>query len=278
MSITTNNLLIKQLIEFGLSEKEAKVYLALLELEVATVSETAKTANINRSSTYVVLSSLKKKGLVSTSEDKKIQRYIAVSPEMLLYEAQNRAKKTADIKNRISDIVPELKALHKDTKERPKIKVFEGKQGLINTFEDTLSCKEKTIRMSSSVEDILKVLPEYFPDYINRRIGLGIKMYGIHPNDEMVQNLMKTTPKFDEPVLIPKKKYKFSADIAIYDNKIGYMSTKEGLSIIIESKEMADVMKSIFDLAYEEAKRLNKINKLVRQYKDSLTKYSSRIQ
>lgn len=277
MTKDNNISILKSLIEFGLSEKEAKVYLALLELEVATVSEIAKTANINRSSTYVVLASLKKKGLVSTSEDKKVQRYVAVSPEMLLYEAQNRAKKAEDIKEEINSIVPELKALHKDTKQRPKVKVFEGKQGLINTFEDTLNNKEKIMRVSSSVEGVFKVLPDYFPDYVKRRVGLGIKMYGIHPNSEMVQNLIKNSPKLDKPILIPPKKYRFPADIAIYDNKIGYMSTKEELAIIIESKEMADVMKSIFDLAYEEAKRINKINKLVTQYKESLNKYSSRI-
>ena len=92
------------------------MYLALLELEVATVNETAKTANINRSSTYVVLESLKKKGLVSTLEDKRIQRYVATPPEMLLQEAKDKAQKAEEIKNKISDIIPELKALYKGTK------------------------------------------------------------------------------------------------------------------------------------------------------------------
>lgn len=260
MSISTNSLLVKQLIEFGLSEKEAKVYLALLELEVAAVSEVSKTANINRSSAYVVLESLKKKGLVGISEDKKVQRYVAVSPDLLLNEAENRARKTEEIKNKISDIVPELKALHKDTKQKPKVKVFEGKQGLINAFEDTLDNKEKIMRVCSSVENIFKkVLPDYFPNYMQRRIKLGIKMYSIHPDDEIAQKIIKMIPKFDEPVLIPKEKYQFSADIAIYANKISYMSLeKGGLSIIIESKEIADVMKNVFDLAFKEAKRLSK--------------------
>src|SRR5581483_2129774 len=98
MSASNNNVLAKQLIEFGLSQKEAKVYLALLELEVGSVSEVAKSANINRSSTYVVLSSLKKKGLISTSEDKKIQMFVATPPEMLLLEAQEKAKQAESIK------------------------------------------------------------------------------------------------------------------------------------------------------------------------------------
>src|SRR5437879_6580616 len=102
MSTASNNVLIKQLVEFGLSEKEAKVYLALLELELASVSEIAKTAAINRSSTYVVLESLKKKGLVSTSEDKKVQKYIAISPDMLLVEAKEKSQKAEEIKHKIS--------------------------------------------------------------------------------------------------------------------------------------------------------------------------------
>ncbi len=83
-------------------------------------------------------------------------------------------------------------------------------------------------------------------------------------------------PKFDEPILIPSKKYNLSADVAIYDNKIAYMSIKDELAVIIESKEMADVMKSVFDLAFEEAKRIKNINKLVGEYKESLKGYESK--
>jgi len=254
------SLLTKQLLEFGLSEKEAKVYLALLELEVATVSEIAETADVNRSSAYVVLESLKKKGLVSISEDKKIQRYIAISPDFLLYEAESKAKRMVEIKNRISNIVPELKALYKGSKKRPIVKVFEGKNGLINAFEDTLDCKEKLMRVASSVENIIKLLPEYFPGYVQRRVESKIKMHGMHPADAAAKRLMESdSVKIDVPILIPKDKYKIPADMAIYDDKIGYMTPGGGgLAILIQNKEMAEVMKSIFDMAWAEAKRLNK--------------------
>ena len=256
-----NKVIVKQLVEFGLSEKEAKVYLALLELEVATVNDIAKVANINRSSTYVVLESLKKKGLVSVSEDKKVKKFIAISPDMLLLEAQNQANEAENIKNKIGDIVPELKALHKDTKQKPIVKIFEGKQGLISTFEDTLINKDKVIRIFSNSERVFNVLPEYFPNYVQKRIKLGIKMFGIHPDDKIGRYLIENSPKFDEPILIPKTKSKFPADVAIYDNKIGYMSPEEEIAIIIESKEISDVMKNIFDLAFKGARRYNRNDK-----------------
>src|SRR3989344_6000138 len=255
-----DNLLIKQLVEFGLSEKEAAVYISLLSLELAGVNEIAKKAGINRSSTYVVLESLKGKGLVGTSDDKKVRQYIAASPEMLHRVAGDLAKKQEEIRKGIDSIVPELKALHKDTKHRPKVSVFEGREGLIAVLEDSLNCKEKLMRVSSSLGNLVHIIPsDYLLKYIEKRVRRGVKMLGIHPNDEINQRLMERNLGLDEPILIPKEKYLQSADIAIYDNKIGYMSPKDGgIAIGIESQEIADVMKNIFDLAFEEAKRLNK--------------------
>ena len=55
----------EKLQELGLSEKEARVYLALFELGPSVVSGLAKKAGINRSTTYVILETLAKRGLVS---------------------------------------------------------------------------------------------------------------------------------------------------------------------------------------------------------------------
>ena len=252
-------MLIKDLIEFGLSEKEAKVYISLLELETATVGDIAKKSEVNRSSTYVVLDSLKKQGLVSTSGDKNILHYFATSPELLLKTAEDMATKQEEIRKRIDRLIPELNALHKDTKIKPIVKVFEGKRGLINVFEDSFKSKEKFMRVFSSHKNIFNIMPEYFQSYVQNRIKFGIKMRGIQPNDEISKKIISMGPKnFDEAMLIPTEKYRFPSDLAIYDNKIGYMSPeKGGFAVIIESKEMADVMKSIFDLAWEEAKRLH---------------------
>lgn len=252
-------LLKKTLIEFGLSDKEATVYLGLLELEVATVQEVTKKTDLNRSSIYVVLDMLKKRGLVSISKDKSILRYVATPPEVLLRSAQDKANAQEQVLQKIQAMIPEMKALHKDTKQRPKVRIFEGREGLISAFEDTLKCKEKIIRVSSSVENLIGIIPpDYFPEYMKKRIRLGIVGRGIHPENEFAHTAVKNIPKiYNEHILIPENKFKFPADLAIYDDIIGCMSPeKGGFAILIESKEIADVMKSTFDLAWEEAKRL----------------------
>lgn len=277
----SQKLFIKQLEEFGLSGKEALTYLALLELEISTVSELANTTGVNRTSTYVVLESLKKKGLVSTSEDKAVQSYIAISPDMLLFEAQNRALQAQEIKDKISSMVPELKALHKDTKTKPKVKVFEGKQGVLAAWEDSLHAKEKLIRLSCSYEQWVATydhFADYFAEYTKLRLAAKIKSISIHPLTELTGQFIQLKSKqFDKPVVIPKSRYSFPTEMMIYDDKVAYLSPgKKSFAIVIESKDIAEGMKSTFDLAYEEAKRLNEINKLVDTYKKSLTKYSEK--
>lgn len=255
-----SNVLSKQLQNFGLSEKEAKIYIALVELEIATANQAAERAGVNRSSTYVVLDSLMSKGLVSVSEDKTVKQYVATNPEVLLQEIEETIQKQKSVKEGIENILPELKALHRETKSKPKVRVFTGKKGLIATFEDSLNSKEKVIRIASSVTEISKILPLYMPKYIDKRHEKGIKMIGIHPDGKIGRFLMglkASKSANDDAVLIPKETFTFTSDYAIYDNKIAYMNGKDGgTAVIIEDKEIAQMSKNIFDLAHKEAKRI----------------------
>jgi sugar-specific transcriptional regulator TrmB len=156
-----DNQLLKQLVNFGLSEKEAKVYLALLELEMATVFEVAKQSGINRSSAYVVLETLKKKGFVGISDDKKIRNYIAASPETLLHSAKAAAKKQEETKSGIETILPELKALHKGTKRRPIVKIFEGENAAREVYLSLFSTKTNEIRTYANPTNIFKRVPDF---------------------------------------------------------------------------------------------------------------------
>lgn len=253
------NNLTKKLIDFGLSEKEAKVYLATLELEVAAVNEIAKQSGINRSSTYVVLESLKKRGLVGISDDKNIRRYVAASPDTLLHTAKAAAKKQEEIRSEIEEIVPELKALHKDTKRRPKVRIYEGREGIREVYYNMFSTKATELKVYANPGNIFKVIPD-FMEHNSERIKRDIKMYAINPATKECMDLIKHIPPNtrDEIILIPEDKFKFTSDFAIYADTVAIVSPLEKFGVIIENKEMVNMMSASFDLAWEEAKRLDK--------------------
>ncbi|MES2931005.1 MAG: helix-turn-helix domain-containing protein [Patescibacteria group bacterium] len=247
----------KKLALIGFSEKETNIYLSLLEIGKGTVAEIARKAGINRPTGYHVLGSLEAKGLVKVSGKEPKQEYVAESPDAVedLLES-----KQAEIREQLEQarvLIPELKSIH-NVVDRPKVMFYEGKEGLQRAYEDTLSSAEE-IRAYASVEDIQPTLPHYFPEYYKRRTRKGIPIRAIFPESPEARERASLDKKeIRQSVIIPSEKFAFHPEINIYDNKVMIASWREKLGIIIESAEIADAMKKIYELAWAEAKRLEK--------------------
>ncbi|MDP3785248.1 MAG: helix-turn-helix domain-containing protein [bacterium] len=241
----------------GLSENEARVYLALLELGKGTVSEITRKANLNRTTGYDVLDNLVGKGLVSVSGKEPKQEYLAESPDKIETLLKKKLEEDEKHLGEVKGIIPELKSMH-NVAGRPKVRFYEGKDGLVEVYEDTLTSHE-TIRAYATVDDMHKALPNYFPEYYGRRAGRGIGIRAIIPKTPIgEERATHDKEEMRETALIPPDKYYFSPEINIYDDKVMIASLREKLGIIIESAEIADAMKKIYELAWAEAKRLDK--------------------
>lgn len=244
------------LLEAGLSARQADVYLALLELGRGTVSEIARGAGINRTTAYDLLDSLIEKGLASISGHEPKQEYMAESPDRLAVHLKREAQAAAGRAEVAEKAIPQLKSLH-NVAGRPKVMFYEGKEGLERVYEDTLTSHEP-IRAYANVEDMHKALPHYFPGYYKRRAGKGISARGIlSANPAGYERARHNAEEARESAIVPADKYPFSPEINIYDDKIMIASWREKLGIIIQSKEIAEAMKSIFELAWAEARRLD---------------------
>ena len=107
--------------------------------------------------------------------------------------------------------------------------------------------------------DMHKGLPGYFPEYYRRRTNAGIAIRAIIPKTKIgMERRTHDKEEAREIAFVPSDKYYFSPEINIYDNKVMIASWREKLGIIIESNEIADAMKKIYELAWAEAKRLDK--------------------
>ena len=244
------------LISFGLSRKEAEVYLALLELGRSTVSQISRSAGINRTTGYDILNSLESHGLVRISGKEPKQEYVAESPENLYTLLSTRLHDTERNIAIAKQFVPKLKSMRK-VDDRPQVKFYEGEDGLKTVYEDTLTSTEQ-IRAYASVEDMHAGLPGYFPRYYQKRAGKGISIRAILPDNKAgVERTTHNKEEARESALVPKEQYDFHPEINVYDDKVMIASLREKLGIIIQSKEIADAMKVIFELAWAEAKRLD---------------------
>lgn len=248
---------IEELEEFGLSRKEAVIYLALLQLGTSVVSDMAKKTGINRSTTYVLLESLAEQGLVSISEKRNVRRYTPSSPERLVQLLEESVKKYTMLIGRARNLLPELKSMYAGVGPKPKVQFFEGVEGIKTAYEDTLTSKE-TIRAFASIENMHATIPRYFPEYYQKRAEKKISIKAILPDTpEALERVRHNEAEARDACLVPRERFGFSPEINIYDNKVVFMSLVEKFALVIESAELAEALKKAFDLAWAEAERLH---------------------
>jgi len=243
--------LINELTNIGLSEEEAKVYIAILELGGSFASIIARKAQINRATCYHTLDNLIKKGFISSYTKGKVLWFNAESPDKItqvLTEKLDSAKK----------LVPELLSISNSLSFKPIIRFYEGIEGIKSVFEDLLSSKEKEILGYTNITSLGTIFEEYFKSYCKRKIQKGIKTRYLAPaTGEGVDIIAKFYPKnynreLVEVLLVNRNEFYFENEISIYENKVAIISLNpdEPMALLIESPTFAKSMRSIFNLAW----------------------------
>lgn len=232
-----------QLHEFGLNQKQANVYLAMLELGQTRVINLAKKTGILRTTIYDVLEELEKKRLVTQTKKGKKRLFLASEPENLEQILEEKRKK-------LENLIPALKSLVNTTGEKPIIKYYEGSEGVKEVYRDTLKYQGELVAFVT--ENIISKLGQDFADeYKEKRVKAKITVRVIGPDTEEIIEYKKTDQKdLKETRLVSKEEFPFSIEMNVYGNKLAFMSFSESLGLIIESNEIAKNMRFLFELAW----------------------------
>ena len=228
----------------GLTQKEAKIYLAALEVGSSPVSKIAAKAKINRVTTYSIIEKLISKGMFNFMTRNKIKFYTATDPEILVNEYKRRS-------NDLLKVLPDLKRLHGDS-SHPQIRYFEGLDGIKAIYADTLNSKTEILNYCNSKE-IRNLWPGYDEEYVKERVKHRIHLRGIAPDDEYGFKVKNLDPESNREIrLIAKEQYNFTNEINIYGNKVAIVSFKDELiGMIIESHEIANTQRAIFNMVWD---------------------------
>ncbi len=241
--------LIQTLKGVGLNEKEAKIYLMLLRLGPQAVSVIAKKGNLNRSSCYAILDRLVQKGFIEKTIQEKSTHYRPVEP---IYVLDQLKTKQYELESKIENLGLALKDFNNlkgGYEVKPNVVFFQDGVGLQNILENTFSSSEP-LRCYASLEELSSLLPHYMPRYYQKRVQRGLRVRAIYPaTEESFLHKKRDKSELRESRLIPED-FDFHLDIMIYDQKVVITSLKEKFGVMIESKEMAQAQKKIFDLIW----------------------------
>ncbi len=244
--------------DLGLTETEAGVYEALLDLGPSVVSSIASAAKINRTTCYSILDSLSQKKMVRKSKFRGKLSYSIDDPTRIIINLEEEKKQLEATLQKAKVFESELTRLYVQKYTKPVIKYVEGFEGIKELYEDSLRCFDKIqgIRAYSSPRDLFREdLSEYSDWYFSERTRRNIPIRTIVPDNDHGKELKRVSQKFMRTVrLLPQKKFDFSPEIYLYDNKFSVMSFKEKFGFLLESKEIVDALKTAWDLGWEKAR------------------------
>src|SRR3989344_2992505 len=232
------------LLKIGLTEGEAKVYLALSELGSSTVGPIVNKSKVAYSNIYDILNRLIDKGIISFIIKNKTKYFQAASPSNLIQYLDKKQEQIAHEKEALKKILPDLEKLQ-EAKSKQEAEVFIGKKGLRTAYE-------KLCRDASKKDEILffYIHDEKYAEesnlFYNSIIDLvsGTKNRGI------------CNEKYEKSWFAKKSKHltmRFSnlplpGNIDIIKDKILLVSWGESIfSVLIHSKSLADNLRKYFN-------------------------------
>ena len=237
----------KDLISVGMDGKEAIAYLSILELGEATMSELVKKSKLKRTTLYDLVESLKKQGLISISKRNKRLLYVAENPEKLIECADEK-------KRHLESILPELLSITNTLTKKPKVRYFEGIEGIKEVYKDILRYPNQKIHAWAPENIIYELDKSFFDDYYTPRLlkqNMIIEM--IVPDlPEFIRHKEENTVPTRKIKFVNHSEFPFTVEITLYGkDHIAIMSFQDQLGLIIESESISRTLKSIFKLQWQ---------------------------
>lgn len=244
--------MLTELIKLGLSEKEAKVYLAALELGGRTAQEIARKAGVNRATTYVLLLQMIKKGLATSFTKGKKTYFAAEPPEQIDHLLRKQEERIFEQRRDLEKMIPELRALYNRAEAKPKVRFFEGYEGIRAMVEEVTRTAPRGAKLSEflALDEALAAFPNYEALVSFRLAKRNLAARVIYTHAEGPQKGMDDEEGGRQARFVGRDRYPFAASILLIReaDRVVISTYRRGYAgIIIENPELMLTLATIFD-------------------------------
>jgi len=251
-----------ELINFGLTKSQAKVFIYLGKYGSKTASEIAKALQLPRTETYHLVNSLQNIGLVM-AELAHPTRYTAKEMKeaisTLVKQEQERIDNLATKEASLSEMWKEIPffAVETDESKSEKMQLLHGTGPITNKIKDMISSSTEDFRIYGSVSDLQRMYHSEVFDWVENS----------STNLEMIVSPVIKMPEF----LSELNSDKIKAIPSNSENKCFIVNDKKEVLIFMrnathpsrqtfawwsDSETLVDMMSSLFDLSWEKGEVL----------------------
>lgn len=237
--------------KFGLTDREIKIYLTLLESGQSLASKISEKTGIPRTLVYDILENLLNKGIVSYVIKSNKKYFSAVGPKNLIGVLRNQENEKEQL---IKQALPELLILrNKNPKEKIKVEVYEGREGIKTLFNDVLRVGKEFLCFGStgiSTDIIPYELARFHKERIKRKINWKV----IYNDDKLGRKRGHETGKWKYSQVKYMQKTSPTTTYCYGDKVAIVLWMKEKLmAIMIEDNIVANSFKEFFNVLWKNA-------------------------
>jgi sugar-specific transcriptional regulator TrmB len=239
------------LLKIGLTEGEAKAYIALMELGSSTAGPIVKKSGIAYSNVYDVLNRLIEKGIVSFIIKDKTRHYQAVSPTNLVEYLEKKEKDIINQKESLKKALPELKKLQ-ELMPKQEAEIFIGEKGLKTAYEklsDNFSLDKEHLFLYIHEESYAKKADLFY--FSIQEVLMNMKVRGI--SNEYGRN-----SEWNKQASFIKLRYvnfPIPGNIEVCGDKMLLISwAGQATGVLIHSKELVEDFRNYFESVWKVAK------------------------
>lgn len=249
--------LINALLMLGLDSGQIKFFETSFKLGPSTINEIAKVSKLQRSSAYLIADKLTANGFIEENLIEYKKKITTIDPKkvMQMLSSKQRILRRQEIE--LEEKLPELQASYLASEFRPKVRVFEGNNGLVKVWADILSAKGEILLWTNQETETTFFNLNSHNKFIEQRTKKQIPIRVLAVNNKKAKDIPSQSETLRQTKLLPKETT-FSAETYIYDNghspsasKVAILDyNKDIIGIIIESVPIALAQKSIFELIW----------------------------
>lgn len=241
--------LIKLLINLGLKDNQAKVYLALLELGEANVSEISQRAHLKRTSLYFILDDLKHLGAVNELKIGKKSAYKAINPNQLLELFKN---KVSDLENNLGD----LNSLYAQSGKSSHVTFYEYEEGFKQIWQKIFRSNIDEFLIITDPREMLAFAKERYITnrVIKEKVKRGIKSRQLLNVSEYAKKIVSKDKSENRVSKFLPSDYKISSTIIIFGDNVAFIAPyDENIIFLAESEGLAKTQRAVFNSLWEVA-------------------------
>ena len=246
-----------ELINFGLTANQSKVFIYLGKYGAKTASEISKALQLPRTETYHLVNSLQNLGLVTAELDHPTKYSVMEmrqAIETLVRQEQHRINSLAGKEKALSKLWEQVPffVVETDESKSEKMQLLHGMGPIINKIKEMTESSTESFKIYGSIPDILRFYHSDVFDWIN----------GTPSNLQLVISPFVKAPEFISEL----DQKKIRVIVSDSDNKCFVVNdakevlifmrnathpTRETFAWWSDSETLADMMTTLFDLSWE---------------------------